>query len=1223
MEARKKLLSVLLTLVLLLGMVPLAGTAYASENGSAVCTVSFDSAGGSLVESQQVTAGEKAKEPESPSREGYAFSGWFTEKGEEFDFSAPVTEDLKLTAKWVEKLPDIVEAEADDPYTDEQADVVIPLEDVAAQPLDDEQSAEDPPAPAAEGEEEAPPENTDGTIVIEAAETEPAPVNPEETDDAMPAAVSRAPRASYDVWVEGVQVTSGNASDVLGDGNIRYDAGTSTLTVNGSYTYEEDSFIRAQTDLTITGTITIKGGAPYSAISVHDNALTLDSGANLTLSGSGSNTLEASTLTVNGATLTVTNSGNSAISINNLTLNGGSITARASCLGIRGIASSSSGSVTVNGGTLTAVNTWGNSTYRYAAIGVGSLTVNDGKVDATNQVGDPIRGTIEFGPGIDYALKEDHHWIIQEGPLTYTVSFDANGHGTAPAAQTVEYGQTATRPADPTASGWNFGGWYTEAECTNAFDFATPITGSITLFAKWTKSYELWVGGQQVTEDNKDDIPGVQGGSASYDPATNTLTFNGVTGFDGYYLEGAEPALVYSAGDLIVRGTLNASDEGLSSPSTSNGIYSEGALTIADGTSLDLNVFNDALTGKGGIVINGGTVTVRGRGGASIRATGGRGLTINGGTVTTTGLFSIDLQSGKITVNGGTVTAVGQIRLIFGTLKVNDGILDVTNADGNAVDHPESVSYASTHAVVEGTLDGSHFRIAPASAAYDVWVQGVQVTEDNKDDVLGDGGSVVFDPDSATLTLTDADITGAAIPGLTPTAGIYSKIDLTLALVGSNTVTDIDNTAGSKAIDGMNLTITGSGSLTATGSANSNWESHGIFARRTLTINSGTVNAAGGAGKTTSYGLYGRAGITINGGSVTAKGGTSEQAGGSIGLLTQSASAPIVINGGVVTAIGQDLAINGDPDLSGYPAPAVTVNNEPSATGADAWNGTDALGGSGSTFKYVKIEPAPTTHTVTFDANGHGTAPAAQTVEDGKTATEPAAPTETGWSFGGWYTEAECTNAFDFAAPITGDITLYAKWTVVTHTVTFNANGHGTAPAAQTVEYGKTATKPADPTASGWSFGGWYTEAECNNAFDFAAPITGDVTLFAKWTKLPAPVIRYTITYDLNGGTLDGKTGIVTVSVEKGATIILPRPTRGGYVFAYWEGSRYEAGESYTVTGNHTFTAQWRACGSGKTNSPKTGDNSFPGLWLGLSFVSAGGLIGLGMYSRKRRKKAE
>lgn len=70
----------------------------------------------------------------------------------------------------------------------------------------------------------------------------------------------------------------------------------------------------------------------------------------------------------------------------------------------------------------------------------------------------------------------------------FKVSFDENGHGTAPASQNVEIGNNATEPASPTASGYTFGGWYLEAECTNAFDFTTPITEDITLYAKWTKN---------------------------------------------------------------------------------------------------------------------------------------------------------------------------------------------------------------------------------------------------------------------------------------------------------------------------------------------------------------------------------------------------------------------------------------------------------------------------------------------------------------------------------------------------------------------------------------------------------------------------------------------------------------------------------------------------------------------------------------------------------------
>ena len=95
--------------------------------------------------------------------------------------------------------------------------------------------------------------------------------------------------------------------------------------------------------------------------------------------------------------------------------------------------------------------------------------------------------------------------------------------------------------------------------------------------------------------------------------------------------------------------------------------------------------------------------------------------------------------------------------------------------------------------------------------------------------------------------------------------------------------------------------------------------------------------------------------------------------------------------------------------------------------------------------------------------------------------------------------------------------------------------------------------------------------------------------------------------------------------MEDGATITLPKPTRSGYTFDYWEGSRYEAGASYTVTGDHTFTAQWKANSTtgtdGKDTSPKTGDESHIGLWFELMILSLIGLGGVTIYGRKKRTR--
>lgn len=70
---------------------------------------------------------------------------------------------------------------------------------------------------------------------------------------------------------------------------------------------------------------------------------------------------------------------------------------------------------------------------------------------------------------------------------SYTITFNANGHGTAPASITgIKYGTTITAPTNPAALGYQFKGWYKEAECNNAWNFGTDlVTTNITLFAKW------------------------------------------------------------------------------------------------------------------------------------------------------------------------------------------------------------------------------------------------------------------------------------------------------------------------------------------------------------------------------------------------------------------------------------------------------------------------------------------------------------------------------------------------------------------------------------------------------------------------------------------------------------------------------------------------------------------------------------------------------------------
>ena len=113
----------------------------------------------------------------------------------------------------------------------------------------------------------------------------------------------------------------------------------------------------------------------------------------------------------------------------------------------------------------------------------------------------------------------------------------------------------------------------------------------------------------------------------------------------------------------------------------------------------------------------------------------------------------------------------------------------------------------------------------------------------------------------------------------------------------------------------------------------------------------------------------------------------------------------------------------------------VTVKFTPSSSGSKSATLTITDAHSKKCTITLSGTATPPTYTVTFNANGHGTAPAAQEVIQGNKATQPAAPTATGYTFGGWYREAGCTNAFDFNTAINANITLYAKWTAVPTTI--------------------------------------------------------------------------------------------------------------------------------------------------------------------------------------------
>lgn len=93
------------------------------------------------------------------------------------------------------------------------------------------------------------------------------------------------------------------------------------------------------------------------------------------------------------------------------------------------------------------------------------------------------------------------------------------------------------------------------------------------------------------------------------------------------------------------------------------------------------------------------------------------------------------------------------------------------------------------------------------------------------------------------------------------------------------------------------------------------------------------------------------------------------------------------------------------------------------------------------------------------------------------------------------------TTSTDPYLPTPAEVIQILTATQETVTLTFDANEHGTAPEAQVILKGGKATEPSDPTAEGYTFGGWYNEAAATTEFDFDTALNADKTIYAKWTQ--------------------------------------------------------------------------------------------------------------------------
>lgn len=521
-------------------------------------------------------------------------------------------------------------------------------------------------------------------------------------------------------------------------------------------------------------------------------------------------------------------------------------------------------------------------------------------------------------------------------------------------------------------------------------------------------------------------------------------------------------------------------------------------------------------------------------GGAVYIKSGGK-LTMEGGNIVgCSAVYGGGVYvAGEFVMTGGSIIGCAADR--GGVCMMDDGA--VFNMSGSAaIRYCKAASKDSSHASGGGVYALGAFTMSDNAAICDCecitdsWRAaggGVYVSHHKKNTEFTMGGNAVIEncnvtspqngksygggvyvSEQASLTLKDqAAIQNCSAKktsgGATYGGGIFASGNLTIAgsaEVGENCTAGIGS--------GIYLEVlsysSGSWNLYANG---------GVIAGEVVLNNSSNY---GGTLKITSS----NEGTTEFKGSVLNNNGTIEK-----GTFTGE-----VANNGTISGGEFSREVTNNKTISGGTFSGTVINSE---------SGTIAEGVSIPNLKFI----------VTFDNEGTRTT---AIIDNGVKLTAPAAPTKEGYRFGGWYYDNSGSKAkwnFD-TDTVTRAMTLTAKW-VRTYTVTFETSG-GSAVDPVTVDAGSTVTKPADPTKSGYTFGGWYKDSTLQTPWDFANDtVTADTTLYAKWTANP-PAPSYDDsdpTYAVSAPVAEN--GSVTVSprnASAGSTVTITVKPDSGYV---------------------------------------------------------------------------
>jgi uncharacterized repeat protein (TIGR02543 family) len=840
---------------------------------------------------------------------------------------------------------------------------------------------------------------------------------------------------------------------------------------------------------------------------------------------------------------------------------------------------------------------------------------------ATGRIGHRFGGWYE-----DFEFKDSEVTLIPLGttepkiffarwiPDTLNVVFNTYGGGTV-ATQKVAYGKRATSPTPPpTKRGYSFGGWYKETGLTNQWSFNTAVTEGVTLHAKW--DIETYVIAYALGDDGVNDSRNPD----SYDITSNITPLYSATRagykFDGWYgksdFDGGKVSAIPtgSTGDTTLYAkwtigsyTITFNTNGGSTVAQQTANYGDKVVKPNDpiragytlaGWYKDAKFDNEWSFDVDEVKES---ITLYAKWGTEIYY-----ITYepNGGTNPATNPTSYTVSNNRVTLLPATRDGC--------TFR---GWYEHANFSGT------SVSYIPPNAT--GDRD---FYAKWDTIEYEIYYEtygGVNNEQNPNSYTFYDYVSLY--PATKTGSAFDGwyeseDFNGSAVveipQGSKDEKAFYAKwttavFNVTFSTVGGSTVATQRVTYGGKATRPAD-------DPTKTGYKFRNWyrEQEGanvwsfataitqdvtIYAKwepetYTLTFDAEPVAITPSTRQVTYDVAVGtlpaptRTGYTLkgwftqpNGEGVRYEQETLYRVTGNTTLYAhwegEICTVTLNFNDNSVTADQQVQVRYGDT----VPRPANPERSDYTFTGW--WR--DADGKSSWSFPSDKVAGSITlyagwtqlpTVTVTFVSNGATVDD--QIVVEGRTVAQLTDPTRTGYTFGGWYKEAACTNLWNFATTVTQSIKLYAKWTANSYTLTFDANPATANPSSKQVTYGAAVGALPAPTQAGYTFGGWFAEANGGGKRydkDTIYRVDRNTTLYAKWTAN-----SYALSFNASPGTVTPTSKTVTYGAAVGA---LPTLTRTGYTLKGWftqpngGGVRYEQDTIYMVAGNTLLYARW------------------------------------------------